>query len=135
MEDCLWRFRTVRDSYNTQRALTRKLFRSNHFLGSEKDTGYVSDLARQSTLRGHGMSNFSIKMEFYELSLGLEDHFEIFQHIQGFNVTIVTSANTQDETLPPWSGFLQKDEVVIGKSQRREIYEITNIDCSRQNMN
>ncbi|KHN09729.1 60S ribosomal protein L5, mitochondrial [Glycine soja] len=42
-----------------------------------------------------------------------------FIHIRGFNVTIVTSANTQDETLPlwnedetlpPWSGFLQKDE-------------------------
>ncbi|WZZ85289.1 hypothetical protein YC2023_113868 [Brassica napus] len=27
-----------------------------------------------------------------------------------FNVTIITSANTQDEILPQWSGFLQKDE-------------------------
>lgn len=25
-----------------------------------------------------------------------------------FNVTIVTAANTQDETLPPWSGFFAK---------------------------
>ncbi len=105
-----------------------KSFRSNPFLGSNKDKkGYVSDLARQSTLRGHGMSNFSVRIstaveirensiqfsmetEFCEFSPELEDHFEIFEHIRGFNVTIVTSANTQDETLPPWSGFLQKDE-------------------------
>nr|GEW97502.1 ribosomal protein L5, mitochondrial [Tanacetum cinerariifolium] len=40
----------------TQRASTGKSFRSNLFLGSNKDKkGYVSDLARQSTLRGHGM--------------------------------------------------------------------------------
>nr|AUD39301.1 ribosomal protein subunit L5 [Lasianthus sp. Kainulaninen et al. 17] len=114
----------------TQRASTGKAFRSN--LGSNKDKkGYV---ARQSTLRGHGMSNFlvristvmslldsaieirensiqfSMETEFCEFSPELEDHFEIFEHIREFNVTIVTSANTQDETLPPWSGFLQKDE-------------------------
>ncbi|TXG46216.1 hypothetical protein EZV62_028247 [Acer yangbiense] len=118
----------------TQRGSTGKSFRSNRFLGSFKDKGYVSDLARQSTLRGHGMSNFlvristvmslldspveirensiqfSMETEFCEFSPELEDHFEIFEHIRGFNVTIVTSANTQDETLPPWSGFLQKDE-------------------------
>nr|AHA47121.1 ribosomal protein L5 [Amborella trichopoda]AHC94303.1 ribosomal protein L5 [Amborella trichopoda] len=118
----------------TQRGSTGKSFRSNQFLGSEKDTGYVSDLARQSTLRGHGMSNFlvriltvmslldspveirensiqfSMETEFCEFSPELEDHFEIFEHIRGFNVTIVTSANTQDETLLLWSGFLQKDE-------------------------
>ncbi|XP_050268881.1 60S ribosomal protein L5, mitochondrial [Quercus robur] len=116
----------------TQRGLTGKSFRSNP--GSNKDKGYVSDLARQSTLRGHGMYNlsvristvmslldspveirensiqFSMETEFCEFSPELEDHFEIFEHIRGFNVTIVTSANTQDETLPPWSGFLQKDE-------------------------
>lgn len=57
---------------------------------------------------------FLMEMEFCELSPELEDHFEIFEHIRGFNVTIVTSANTQDETLPPWSGFFQKDE---GESQ------------------
>lgn len=118
----------------TQRGSTGKSFRSNPFLGANKDKGYVSDLARQSTLRGHGMSNFlvristvmslldspveirensiqfSMETEFCEFSPELEDHFEIFEHIRGFNVTIVTSANTQDETLPPWSGFLQKDE-------------------------
>ena len=122
----------------TQRGSTGKSFRSNQFLGSNKDKGYVSDLARQSTLRGHGMSNFSVRIstvmslldspveirensiqfsmetEFCEFSPELEDHFEIFEHIRGFNVTIVTSANTQDETLPPWSGFFQKDE---GESQ------------------
>ncbi|XP_047314029.1 60S ribosomal protein L5, mitochondrial-like [Impatiens glandulifera] len=118
----------------TQRASTGKSFRSNPFLGSNKDKGYVSDLARQSTLRGHGMSHFLVRIstvmslldspieiqinsiqflmetEFCEFSPELEDHFEIFEHIRRFNVTIVTSANTQDETLPPWSGFFQKDE-------------------------
>lgn len=118
----------------TQRGSTGKSFQSNPFLGSNKDKGYVSDLARQSTLRGHGMSNFlvriltvmsildflvemrensiqfSMETEFCELSPELENHFEIFEHIRGFNVTIVTSANTQDETLLLWSGFLQKDE-------------------------
>lgn len=109
-----------------------KSFRSNPW--SEKETGYVSDFARQSALRGHGMSHFlvristvmsmldspveirenpiqfSMETEFCEFSPELEDHFEIFEHIRGFNVTIVTSANTKDETLPPWSGFLLKDE-------------------------
>nr|ULQ69196.1 ribosomal protein L5 [Dapsilanthus disjunctus]ULQ69208.1 ribosomal protein L5 [Dapsilanthus disjunctus] len=111
-----------------------KSFRSNPFLRSEKDTGYVSDFARQSALRGHGMSNFLVRIstvmsmldspveirenaikffmetEFCEFSPELEDHFEIFEHIRGFNVTIVTSANTKDETLLSWSGFLLKDE-------------------------
>ncbi|ERN10550.1 hypothetical protein AMTR_s00670p00010720, partial [Amborella trichopoda] len=49
-----------------------------------------------------------MEMEFCELSQNLEDHFEIFEHIRGLNVTNVPSANTQDETLQPWSGFLQK---------------------------
>ncbi|GJR83485.1 ribosomal protein L5 [Tanacetum coccineum] len=127
----------------TQRASTGKSFRSNPFLGSNKDKkGYVSDLARQSTLRGHGMSHFLVRisavmslldfpveireksiqflmeMEFCEFSPELEDHFEIFEHIRGFNVTIVTSANTQDETLPPWSGFFQKDE---GESHQNKV--------------
>lgn len=117
-----------------KRASTGKSFRSNPFLGSNKGVVSVSDLARQSTLRGHGMSNFlfristlmslldspveiwensiqfSMETEFCEFSPELEDHFEIFEHIRGFNVTIVTSANTQDETLLLWSGFLQKDE-------------------------
>ena len=53
---------------------------------------------------------FSMQTEFCKFSPELEDHFEIFEHIGGFNVTIVTSANTQDETLPPWRGFFQKDE-------------------------
>ncbi|KAF3616866.1 60S ribosomal protein L5, mitochondrial [Capsicum annuum] len=57
---------------------------------------------------------FLMEMEFCEFSPELKDHFEIFEHIRGFNVTIVTSSNTQDETLPPWNGFLQKDE---GKTQ------------------
>lgn len=108
-----------------------KWFRSNLFLGSEKHTGYVSDFARQSALRGHGMSHFlvriltsmldspveirensiqfSMEREFSLFSPELEDSFEIFEHIRGFIVTIVTSANTKDETLLLWSGFLLKD--------------------------
>nr|BAJ22095.1 ribosomal protein L5 [Cycas taitungensis] len=120
-----------------QRGSTGKSFRSNQSFpdqGSEKDTGYVSNLARRSTLRGHIMYNllekisaimslcnspveiqrnsiqFSMETEFCESFPELEDHFEIFEHIRGFNVTIATSANAQDETLLLWSGFLQKDE-------------------------
>jgi ribosomal protein L5 len=51
-----------------------------------------------------------METEFCEFFPELEDHFEISEHIRGFNVTIATSANTQDETLPSWSGFSQRDE-------------------------
>nr|WIA66257.1 ribosomal protein L5 [Apopellia endiviifolia]WIA66298.1 ribosomal protein L5 [Apopellia endiviifolia]WIA66339.1 ribosomal protein L5 [Apopellia endiviifolia]WIA66380.1 ribosomal protein L5 [Apopellia endiviifolia]WKW95101.1 ribosomal protein L5 [Apopellia endiviifolia] len=98
----------------------------------ERDTGYVTYLAR-STLRGHIMYNFLEKLvtiiSFYDypvkirknsiqLSMAtsllrlfpeIQDHFEIFEHIRGFDVTIITSANTQDETVISWSGFLQKE--------------------------
>ncbi|GJV66828.1 retrovirus-related pol polyprotein from transposon TNT 1-94 [Tanacetum coccineum] len=129
----------------TQRALTGKSFRSNPFLGSNKDKkGYVSDLAWQSTLRGHGMSHFLVRisavmslldflvkiqersiqflmeMKFCKFSPKLEDHFEIFKHIRGFNVTIVTLANTQDETLPSWSGFFQKDKGKVSKMSEKQ---------------
>ncbi|KAL2933624.1 60S ribosomal protein L5 mitochondrial [Bienertia sinuspersici] len=107
---------------------------SQKFIRTRGDKGYVNDLAQQSTLRGHGMFHFfvrilivmslldslvelwensiqfSMETEFCEFSLELEDHFDIFEHIRGFNVTIVTSANIKDETLLPWSGFLRKDE-------------------------
>lgn len=53
---------------------------------------------------------FPMETEFCEFFPELEDHFEISEHIRGFNVTIATSANTQDETLPSWSGFSQRDE-------------------------
>ncbi|RWV97195.1 hypothetical protein BHE74_00049532 [Ensete ventricosum] len=110
-----------------------KSFRSNPFWGSEKDTAYVSYFERQSALRGLGMSHFMVRIsmvmstldstveirenpikfsmetEFFEFSPELEEHLEIFEHIKGFNVTIFTSANTKDETLPLWSGFLLKD--------------------------
>ena len=98
----------------------------------------ASDLAPESTLRGHGMASlwiristvmslfdsaveirakaipFSMEREFCECSPELEDHFQIFEEIRGFHLTILTSANTQDETLPPWSGFHHKEE---GKNQ------------------
>nr|ULQ70063.1 ribosomal protein L5 [Xyris indica] len=101
-----------------------------------KERGYVSDFARQRAVRGHGISHFLVRIStvmsmldfpveirenpiklfletpFCEFSPELLDHFEIFQHIRGFNVTILTSTSTKDETLPPWSGFLLKDEGV-----------------------
>ncbi|KAI5012109.1 hypothetical protein ZWY2020_024243 [Hordeum vulgare] len=101
-----------------------------HSWGPKKDTGYVSDFARQSILRGHGMYHFLVRIltvmsmldspikirensikyfletEFCEFSPEMEDHFEIFEHIRGFNVTIFTSADTKDETLLLWSGFV-----------------------------
>ncbi|MCL7027504.1 hypothetical protein MKW94_026440 [Papaver nudicaule] len=85
-----------------------RVSKSNPF---EKDGGSVSDLARHSSLRGQGMSHFlvristvmslldspvkikensiqfSMETEFCEFSPELEDHFEIFEHIRGFNVT------------------------------------------------
>ncbi|KAL8147913.1 hypothetical protein AgCh_005293 [Apium graveolens] len=60
---------------------------------------------------------FSMEMEFCELSPELGEHSEIFEHIRGFNATIVTSANTQDENLPLWSSLLQKEE---GESNRKD---------------
>nr|AHG59225.1 ribosomal protein L5 [Andreaea rothii] len=114
---------------------TGKSFRFNKFVSnqeSKRDTGYVTYLAR-STLRGHSMYNFLEKLvtiiSFYDypvkiqknsiqLSMAtsllrlfpeIQNHFEIFEHIRGFDVTIVTSANTQDETFILWSGFLQKE--------------------------
>uniref|UniRef100_A0A9I9EM95 Uncharacterized protein n=1 Tax=Cucumis melo TaxID=3656 RepID=A0A9I9EM95_CUCME len=103
-----------------------KSFRSNQFFESNKDKGYVSDVARESTLRGHEMSNFSFKViigivmsflnspteiqensiqfsmesEFFKFFLELTDHLEIFSKTLRFNVTIVNFAKTKDETLP-----------------------------------
>ncbi|KAI5653906.1 hypothetical protein M9H77_31093 [Catharanthus roseus] len=103
----------------TQRVSIEKSLRSN-----------LGDLARQITLRGHVMSNFLVRIStvmslldslveiqensiqfsmetvFCKFSPELKDHFEIFEHIQRFNVTIITSASTQNETLPLWSGSL-----------------------------
>uniref|UniRef100_K4ABF1 Large ribosomal subunit protein uL5m n=4 Tax=Setaria TaxID=4554 RepID=K4ABF1_SETIT len=113
-------------------AKARKSARTNPFIGAGKDSGSV--FARQSVLRGHAMYNFLVRMltvmsmldsraeirentikffmetEFCEFSPELEDHFEIFEHIRGFNVTIVTSADTKDETSLLWSGFMLNDE-------------------------
>ena len=106
----------------------RKSARTNPFIGAGKDSGNA--FARQSVLRGHATYNFLVRMltvmsmldsraeirentikffmetEFCEFSPELEDHFEIFEHIRGFNVTIVTSADTKDETSLLWSGFM-----------------------------
>ncbi len=87
----------------------------------------------QSTLRGHTMYNFleklvtiiffydypvkiqrnsiqlSMAMSLLRLFLEIQNHFKIFEHIRGFDITIVTLANTQDETFILWSAFLQKE--------------------------
>ncbi|CAN6213049.1 unnamed protein product, partial [Urochloa humidicola] len=110
----------------------RKSARTNPFMGRNQETG--SAFARQSILRGHAMYNFLVRMltvmsmldaraeirentikffmetEFCEFSPELEDHFEIFEHIRGFNVTVVTSADTKDETSLLWSGFMLNDD-------------------------
>ncbi|CAK9185117.1 unnamed protein product [Ilex paraguariensis] len=62
---------------------------------------------------------FLMETEFCEFSPELEEHFEIFEHIRGFNVTIVTSGNTQDETLLSWSG-LQKMRGKLNKMSEKQ---------------
>jgi ribosomal protein L5 len=87
----------------------------------------------QSTLRGRSMYNFleklvtvisfhnypvkiqknsihlTMKMNLLRLFPEIQNHFEIFEHLRGFHVTLVTSAKTQNETSILWSGFLQKE--------------------------
>jgi ribosomal protein L5 len=103
---------------------TGRLFRFNKFVLNQK--------SKKSTLRSHTMYNFleklvtiisfydypikiqrnsiqlSMAMSLLQLFLEIQNHFEILEHIRGFDITIVTSANTQDETFILWSGFLQK---------------------------
>jgi hypothetical protein len=105
--------------------------RTNPFYGSDKDPASAS--AIQSVFRGHGMYNFLVRMltvmsmldskvevkestikfsmetEFCEFSLELEDHFEILEHMRGFNVTVITSATTKEVTSLLWSGLMLKD--------------------------
>jgi ribosomal protein L5 len=50
----------------------------------------------------------------------IQNHFEIFEYIQGFDVTIVTSAKTQDEAFILWSGFLQC--TVIPKTESKVVF-------------
>ncbi|GMY33684.1 ribosomal protein L5 [Fagus crenata] len=113
MENWLWRFRAVRNSYRHKGVRQESRFDPIHSWGQIKTKDIiltVMSLLDSSVEIRENSIQFSMETEFCEFSPELEDHFEIFEHIRGFNVTIVTSANTQDETLPPWSGFLQKDE-------------------------
>ncbi|KAJ1281639.1 hypothetical protein BS78_04G321000 [Paspalum vaginatum] len=113
-------------------AKARKSSRTNPFMRGDKDSG--SALAQQSVLRGQAMYNFLVRMltvmsmldsraevrdstikffmetEFCEFSPELEDHFDIFEQIRGFNVTVVTTAGTKDETALLWSGFTINDD-------------------------
>jgi hypothetical protein len=52
---------------------------------------------------------FSMETEFCEFSPELEDHFEILEHMRGFNVTVITSATTKGVTSLLWSGLMLKD--------------------------
>jgi ribosomal protein L5 len=109
-----------------------KSSRTNPLYGANQDA--AGGIARPSVLRGHGMYNFLVRMltvmsmldskvevkentikffmetEFCEFSPELEDHFEIFEHMRGFNVTVVTSASTKEVTSLLWSGLMLKDE-------------------------
>lgn len=113
-------------------AKARKSSRTNPFIGAGKDSSTA--FAQPTILRGHAMYNFLVRMltvmsmldsraeirentikffmetEFCEFSPELEDHFEIFEQIRGFNVTVVTSADTKEETSLLWSGFMFNDE-------------------------
>jgi hypothetical protein len=40
----------------------------------------------------------SMAMSLLQLSLEIQNHFKIFEHIRRFDITVVTLANTQDET-------------------------------------
>nr|QXE44274.1 ribosomal protein L5 [Sciadopitys verticillata]BDC46301.1 ribosomal protein L5 [Sciadopitys verticillata] len=124
----------------TDRELAMEIPRGQRFVQAQLDRAFRSNplgkegVARRSTLRGHMMYNslerisavmsenyppveirtnsiqFPMETEFCEFFPELEDHFELFEHIGGFNVAIATSAaSTQDETLPSWSGFSQRN--------------------------
>ncbi|KAM0850900.1 hypothetical protein ACQ4PT_052780 [Festuca glaucescens] len=72
---------------------------------------YASSAAAQTVSIEQGNCiKFFMATEFCEFSPEIEDHFEIFENIGGFNVTIVTSASSKEETSLLWSGFLLKDE-------------------------
>ncbi|KAK3008339.1 hypothetical protein RJ639_015327, partial [Escallonia herrerae] len=71
----------------TQRASAGKSFQSNPF-------GILRLKYKKTPFNSRWKPSFGI-------SPRQEDHFEIFEHIRGFNVTIVTSTNTQDKTLQP----------------------------------
>jgi hypothetical protein len=54
-----------------------------------------------------GCIKFFMVMEF---SPEIKDHFEIFENIGGFGVTIVNTDSSKEETSLLRSGFLLKDE-------------------------
>nr|AOH05950.1 ribosomal protein L5 [Psilotum nudum] len=118
------------------RGSTPKSFRFKQFVlnrESERKAAYVTNLAR-STLRGHIMykyleklvmiipfhypveirrnsiqSNLSMATTFlFKEFPQIKENFEIFAYIGGFNVTLVTSADTPEETFISWSGFRRK---------------------------
>ncbi|KAI4983700.1 hypothetical protein ZWY2020_025566, partial [Hordeum vulgare] len=80
---------------HTQRPLfsSRKVFDPIHSWGP-KDTGYVADFARQSASPRAWNVPFLVRI----LTVMSMLDSPIFEHIRGFNVTIVTLANTEDET-------------------------------------
>ncbi|KAI4972605.1 hypothetical protein ZWY2020_003530 [Hordeum vulgare] len=80
-----------------------------HLLGKEVSPFVPSPPDSPIEIRENSIK-LLMETEFCEFSSELEDHFEIFEHIRVFNVTIVTSANAKDETLLLWSGFVIMDQ-------------------------
>jgi hypothetical protein len=97
---------------------------------SQKDAASL----RQSIIRGHGMHNFLVRVmtvigmqdldsqveieqgnciKFFmvtEFSPEIKNHFKIFENIGGFDVTIVTSAISKEDSSLLWTGVLLRDE-------------------------
>ncbi len=71
----------------------------------EKLITIISFYDIQNTKKFHSIIN---AMSLIRLFPKVQNHFEIFLHIRRFDITIVTSTNTQDETFILQSGFLQK---------------------------
>ncbi|KAG4909417.1 hypothetical protein JHK87_055533 [Glycine soja] len=114
MENWLWRFSRGQKFIQTQRGHGMPNF-------SVRISAVMSLLDSPVELQENSFQ-FSMETEFCEFSLELEDYFEIFEHIH--------------ETLPPWSGFLQKDEgetqLLVAKYElRRKLYKAFCKDSDR----
>ncbi|KAI3940305.1 hypothetical protein MKW92_000191 [Papaver armeniacum] len=117
--------RVVKDSYKGN--LNIKSLSPIH---SRKMEDHISDLSRHGlSLRGQGMSHFSVRistvMSLLDSPVKRKKRTPFnspwkrnLEHIRGFNVTIVTSANTQDETLSSWAASFNK--MGLGKIRRSE---------------
>lgn len=145
----------VRNSYRHKGVRQESSFDPIHSWGTaSEDKGYVSDLARQSTLRGHGMSNFSVRIstvmylldspveirenstmetEFCEFSRRSFRDLRTYARVQ-CDYCHFGQHTRWDFTAAPRL-FAKRWGANGVRCRRSEIYEITNVDCSRLNMN